>query len=109
MNSRCGPLPCLKRKRKKGLPVPMNSKFTKAAKKGERTIHLTNAKQYHVDTLVLVGADNVEGNEIRRIVAIGGSGGGSAAVSSGGGEVTPSVLEIHLEKLPIHLGPQLQP
>ena len=79
------PFTMFEKKTKKGLPVPMNAKFTKAAKKGEKTIHLTNAKQYHVGTVILVGADNVEGNEIRRIVAIGGAGGGSAAASSSSG------------------------
>ncbi len=66
---------------KKGLPIPMNAKFTQAGKKGQKTIHVSNAKQYHVDTLVLVGADNVGHNEIKRIVSIGGGGsmGGAAA------------------------------
>ena len=80
------PFTMFEKKKDKGLPIPMNSKFTKAAKKGENTIHLTNAHQYHVGTLVLVGADNVGGNEIRRIVSIGGSGAASAA-PAGEGEV----------------------
>ena len=80
------PFTMFEKKKKKGLPVPMNSKFIKAGKIGEKTIHITNAKQYHVDTLVLVGADNVGGDEIRRIVAIGGSSGNTAAVPSSGGE-----------------------
>ncbi len=55
---------------KKGLPVPMNAKFTKAAKAGAKTIHVTNAGQYHTGTVLLVGADNVGGSEVRRIVGI---------------------------------------
>ncbi|NKB80417.1 MAG: LysM peptidoglycan-binding domain-containing protein [Nitrospirales bacterium] len=79
------PFTMFEKKTDKGLPVPMNSKFTQAATKGQRSIHLTNAKQYHVGTLVLVGADNVEDKEIRRIVGIGGSGS-----SVGGGDYTVS-------------------
>lgn len=67
------PFTMFEKKTNKGLPVPMNSKFTKAAKKGQKTIEVTNAKQYHVGTLVLVGADNVKGNEIRRIASIKGN------------------------------------
>ncbi|RMH38309.1 MAG: LysM peptidoglycan-binding domain-containing protein [Nitrospirae bacterium] len=81
------PFTMFEKKTDKGLPVPMNAKVTQAAKKGQKTIHVTNAKQYHVGTLVLVGADNVEGNEIRRIVAIGG--GGEAAASGGTYTVKP--------------------
>ena len=55
----------------KGLPVPMNAKVTKAAKRGDVTLHVTNAKQYHVGIPILVGADNVEGKEVLRIAAIG--------------------------------------
>jgi len=55
----------------KGLPVPMNAKVTKAAKIGDKTIHVTNAQQYHVGIPILVGADNVEGKEVLRIAAIG--------------------------------------
>ncbi len=55
---------------KKGLPVPMNAKFTKAAKPGARTARVTNAAQYHVGTVLLVGADNVEGSEVQRITGI---------------------------------------
>ncbi|MGE0474085.1 MAG: LysM peptidoglycan-binding domain-containing protein [Nitrospirales bacterium] len=76
------PFTQFEKKSDKGLPVPMNAKFTKAAKKGDKTIHVTNAHQYHVGIPILVGADNVKGKEVRRIVAIGGSGassGGSAA------------------------------
>ncbi len=67
------PFTQFKKEKKKGLPVPMNAKFTKAAKKGHTRIAVTNAKQYHVDTLLLVGADNVEGNEIKRIKKIEGN------------------------------------
>lgn len=83
------PFTMFEKEKKKGLPVPMNAKFTQAAKKGQRTIHVTNAKQYHVDTLILVGADNVKGNEIRRIVAVGGSGGASASTGGGDYSVKP--------------------
>ncbi len=55
----------------KGLPVPMNAKITKMAKMGETTIHVTNAKQYHVGIPILVGADNVTGKEVLRIAEIG--------------------------------------
>ncbi len=34
---------------------------------------MKNAKQYHVGTLILVGADNVKGNELSRIKAIKGN------------------------------------
>ena len=64
----------------------MNAKFTKAAGKGARTIHVTNAKQYHVGTVILVGADNVGGSEVKRIVAIGNS--GETASAGGGGMYT---------------------
>ncbi|TFG65955.1 MAG: hypothetical protein E4H32_00895 [Nitrospirales bacterium] len=57
----------------KGLPVPMNAKVTKAAKKGSKTLQVTNAKQYHVGIPILVGADNVKGKEVRRIVKIDGN------------------------------------
>ncbi len=67
------PFTMFEKKGKKGLPIPMNAKFTKAAKKGQRTVSVTNAKQYHVGTLILVGADNVKGNEIRRIAKIKGN------------------------------------
>lgn len=75
------PFTMFEKKKKKGLPVPMNAKFTKAARKGDRIIEVTNAKQYHVGTVILVGADNVKGWEIKRIVAIGGSGASTASVS----------------------------
>lgn len=63
------------KKVKKGLPVPMNAKLAKAAKKGDRTISVTNivgnpAKQYHVGTVILVGADCVGCDEYRRIEKI---------------------------------------
>ena len=51
----------------------MNTVFTAPAKKGATTITVKNAKQYHVGTLILVGADNVKGNEISRIKAINGN------------------------------------
>jgi hypothetical protein len=55
---------------KKGLPIPMNAKVTKAAKKGDKEIHVSNAKQYHVGIPILIGADNVKGKEVQRIVKI---------------------------------------
>jgi len=64
------PFTQFEKKTEKGLPVPMNARFTKAAKQGDRTIHVTNAKQYHVGTVILVGADNVEGSEVKRITSI---------------------------------------
>jgi len=75
------PFTQFEKKTKKGLPVPMNAKVTKASKKGDRTLQVTNAKQYHVGIPILIGADNVEGQEVRRIVAIGGSGGALASTS----------------------------
>lgn len=82
------PFTLFEKKKKKGLPVPMNAKFTKAAGKGDRTIHVTNAKQYHVGTVILVGADNVEGKEVKRIVAIGSSGESASAGGASGGMYT---------------------
>ncbi|RMH07244.1 MAG: LysM peptidoglycan-binding domain-containing protein [Nitrospirae bacterium] len=76
------PFTMFEKKTDKGLPVPMNAKVTKPAKKGDRTIYVTNARQYHVGTLVLVGADNVGGNEVRRIVAINGAGSASSGSES---------------------------
>lgn len=78
------PFTQFEKKTEKGLPVPMNAKLTKPAKKGDRTIHVTNAGQYHVGTVLLVGADNVEGNEVKRIVAINGSAEAEASASSDG-------------------------
>ncbi|MDR4494327.1 MAG: multicopper oxidase domain-containing protein [Nitrospirales bacterium] len=66
------PFTMLEKKLKKGLPVPMNAVLLEPAKQGEQSIKVSNAKQYHQDTLLLVGADNVEGNEIRRIKTIEG-------------------------------------
>ena len=66
------PFTMLEKKTKKGLPVPMNSVFTAKAKKGDSSIKVKNAAQYHVNTELLVGADNVKGNEIRRIKSIKG-------------------------------------
>ncbi|WP_447964703.1 hypothetical protein [Nitrospira sp. Ecomares 2.1] len=66
------PFTMLEKKTKKGLPVPMNTVFTAKAKKGDSSIKVKNAAQYHVNTELLVGADNVKGNEIRRIKSIKG-------------------------------------
>src|SRR5690349_8579567 len=67
------PFTMLEKKVKKGLPVPMNTVFTKAAKKGERVITVKNAAQYHPNVEILIGADNVEGNEIGRVKSIQGN------------------------------------
>ena len=66
------PFTMLKKKVNRGLPVPMNAALTAPAKKGAKSIIVTNAAQYHVGTLLLVGADNVKGNEILRIAGIKG-------------------------------------
>ncbi len=66
------PFTMLEKKTKKGLPVPMNTVMKGKAKKGESSITVKNAAQYHVNTELLVGADNVKGNEIRRIKSIKG-------------------------------------
>lgn len=66
------PFTMMEKKTKKGLPVPMNTVFTAKAKKGDSSIKVKNAAQYHVNTELLVGADNVKGNEIRRIKSIKG-------------------------------------
>ena len=50
---------------KKGLPLPMNTTFTKAAKKGERVITVKHAAQYHPNVEILIGADNVKGQRNR--------------------------------------------
>ena len=59
-----------KKEKEKGLPVPMNAKLTKAAKAGDKTIHVTNAKQYHVGITIVVGVDQVGKWEILRIAKI---------------------------------------
>ena len=82
------PFTQFEKKSNKGLPLPMNAKFTKPARKGDRTIHVTNAGQYHVGTVLLVGADNVEGNEVKRIVAINSSG----SADSGEAVATPTSM-----------------
>ncbi|GJL63531.1 MAG: hypothetical protein NPIRA04_21850 [Nitrospirales bacterium] len=66
------PFTMLEKPLKKGLPVPMNAVLLEPAKKGEQSIRVSNATQYHENTLLLVGADNVKGNEIRRIQKIEG-------------------------------------
>jgi hypothetical protein len=66
------PFTMLEKKTKKGLPVPMNTVLKGKAKKGDSSIKVKNAAQYHVNTELLVGADNVKGNEIRRIKSIKG-------------------------------------
>ena len=67
------PFILLEKKEKKGLPTPMNSPLTAPASKGSKSITVKNAAQYHVKTLLLVGAANVKGNEIQRIAAIKGN------------------------------------
>jgi manganese oxidase len=67
------PFTMLEKKNNKGLPPPMNTVLTAAAKKGAKSITVKNAKQYHVNTEILVGADNVKGNEVARIKEIKGN------------------------------------
>ena len=66
------PFTMLEKPKKAGLPVPMNTVITEAAKAGGKTIKVKNAAQYHVGTELLIGADNVKGNEIQRITGISG-------------------------------------
>jgi len=67
------PFTMLEKKTKKGLPAPMNTVVMGEAKKGSRTIQLKNAAQFHPNTELLIGADNVKGNEIQRIKEIKGN------------------------------------
>jgi len=67
------PFTMLEKKTDKGLPLPLNTTFTKAAKKGERVITVKNAAQYHPEIEILIGADNVGGNEVGRIKSIKGN------------------------------------
>ncbi len=67
------PFTMLEKKNKKGLPAPMNTVLTAPAKKGAKTITVKNAAQYHPNILILVGADNVKGNEVARIKEIKGN------------------------------------
>src|SRR6266487_121912 len=67
------PFTLLEKKEKKGLPTPMNSVVTAPVGKGAKSITVKNAAQYHVKTLLLVGVNNVKGNEIQRIAAIKGN------------------------------------
>ena len=61
------PFTMLEKKVNKGLPLPMNTTVTKPARKGDRTITLKNAGQYQPKVELLIGADNVGGNEIGRV------------------------------------------
>jgi hypothetical protein len=63
----------MQKKVNKGLPLPLNTTFTKVAKKGDRTITVKNAAQYHPNIEILIGADNVGGNEVGRIKTIKGN------------------------------------
>ncbi|MEW6545210.1 MAG: multicopper oxidase domain-containing protein [Nitrospirota bacterium] len=67
------PFTMLEKKNKKGLPVPMNTALTAPVKKGAKAIPVKNAAQFHPNILILVGADNVKGNEVARIKAIKGN------------------------------------
>jgi hypothetical protein len=67
------PFTMLEKKTDKGLPLPLNTTFTKAGKKGDRVITLKNAAQYHPGIEILIGADNVGGNEVGRIQSIKGN------------------------------------
>jgi len=51
------PFTMLEKKNKAGLPAPMNTVLTEAVKAGAKTIKVKNAKPYHVNTEILVGAD----------------------------------------------------
>ena len=51
---------------KKGLPVPMNTVVHQTGQERRRgRSQVKNAGQYHPNTELLIGADNVEGNEIQ--------------------------------------------
>lgn len=67
------PFTMLEKKGKKGLPLPMNTVFTKPGKAGDRVITVANAGQYHPNIEILIGADNVSGNEVGRIKSIDGN------------------------------------
>jgi FtsP/CotA-like multicopper oxidase with cupredoxin domain len=67
------PFTMLEKKNKKGLPAPMNTVLTAAVKRGAKSIAVKHAAPYHVNTLILVGADNVKGNEVARIKSIKGN------------------------------------
>lgn len=51
----------------------MNTTFTRPAKKGDRVITVKNAAQYQPNVEILIGADNVEGNEIGRVKSVTGN------------------------------------
>ncbi|WP_447976964.1 hypothetical protein [Candidatus Nitrospira bockiana] len=51
------PFTMLEKKGKHGLPAPMNTVLTEAAKKGAKSITVKNAAQFHLNTELLVGAD----------------------------------------------------
>lgn len=51
------PFTMLDKKTKHGLPAPMNTVITEAAKKGAKSITVKNAAQFHLNTELLVGAD----------------------------------------------------
>ena len=72
MNSRCARSPCWRRNGQ-GFALPLNTIFTKAGKKGDRVITLKNAAQHHPGIEILIGADNVGGNEVGRIQSIKGN------------------------------------
>ncbi len=67
------PFTMMEKKTKKGLPLPLNTVFIKPAKKGARTITVKNAARYHPNSEILIGADNVGGNEVGRIKSIKGN------------------------------------
>ncbi|TAL09237.1 MAG: hypothetical protein EPO02_10750 [Nitrospirae bacterium] len=66
------PFTMLEKPKKAGMPAPMNTVITEPVKSGGKTIKVKNAKQYHVGTELLIGADNVKGSEIQRITGISG-------------------------------------
>ncbi len=51
------PFTMLEKKGKHGLPAPMNTVLTAAAKKGDRSITVKDTASYHLNTELLVGAD----------------------------------------------------
>ncbi len=67
------PFTMMQKKVKQGLPTPMNTVFTKTAKRGDRVITVKNAAQYHPNNEILIGADNVKGNEVGRVKSIKGN------------------------------------
>ncbi len=66
------PFTMLAKTKKKGLPAPMNAVLTSPSGRGTKTLVVSNASQYHVNTELMVGADNVGHDEVVRIKRIQG-------------------------------------